>query len=250
MGRWSRRIAPLLIDFAGIRDADRVLDVGCGTGNLAFELARNPRIKAVQGIDFSAIYVAHARRRAACGRVAFDVGDACALPYASGSFDHTLSSLALQFVPDAERAVREMRRVTRTGGTVAASTWDTRGGLVVFRMFFDSAAVIDAAAAELRARACARTASRREGLVDTWRSAGLAEVVSDSLTIRMEFASFEDFWDPLDGKDGPYAEYLRTLDPAAKTRLRGIVKAAYLDGEPDGCRAYAATAWAIKGKVR
>ena len=51
--------------------------------------------------------------------------------------------LVLQFVPQADLAVREMRRVTRPGGTVAAATWDTRGGFVALRMIYDAAAMLD-----------------------------------------------------------------------------------------------------------
>ena len=249
MGRWSRRLAPLLIGFAGIDGGRRVLDVGCGTGSLAFALAGDPRIGEVQGIDLSSAYIEHARQRARGRRIEFRVGDACALPFEDATFDHCLSSLVLQFVPHPERAVAEMRRVTRSGGVVGACTWDTRGGILIHRMFFDTAAVIDPAAAERRGKACARRMSRAEGLVEAWRGAGLVDVVHASLTIRMEFTSFADFWEPLDGRDGPYAEYLMTLSGERKAEVRRLVAAAYLDGEPDGPRSYAASAWAVRGKV-
>jgi SAM-dependent methyltransferase len=248
MGRWSQRLAPLLIDFAGV-DAGRVLDVGCGTGRLAFALARRPHIDGVQGIDCSAPYIEHARRHRHNAEVDFQVGDARALPFADASFDHALSSLALQFVPDADRAVREMRRVTRPGGVVAASTWDTRGGLIIWRIFFDTAAVLDPSANERRAKACARPMSNADGLVQAWVNAGLVDVTLGTLTIRMDFVSFVDFWAPFDGKDGPYAEYVGTLSATMKEELRHLLEAAYVDGDPDGPRSFAATAWAVKGTV-
>ncbi|HET6947505.1 MAG TPA: class I SAM-dependent methyltransferase, partial [bacterium] len=86
MGRWSRRLAPLLIDFAGVADGDRVLDVGSGTGNLALELSARRRVDVV-GIDPSTAFVEHARTRAAGGRIRFDIGEAQALPYEDASFD-------------------------------------------------------------------------------------------------------------------------------------------------------------------
>jgi hypothetical protein len=86
-------------------------------------------------------------------------------------------------------------------------------------------------------------------MAKAWRDAGLLDVEQDSLMIRMKFASFADFWTSLDGKDGPYAEYLVTLSAKEKAKLRDAVEAAYLDGDPDGPRSYAATAWAVKGKV-
>src|SRR5258708_28798748 len=160
MGRWSRRLAPLFIDFSGIGGADRVLDVGCGTGSLSLCLARNPEIVSVRGLDFSPAYIDHAKRQNRDARLDFQVGDACALPFPDASFDHALSMLVLQFIPYADLAVREMRRVTRPGGTIAAATWDARGGLVSHRMIFDAAAMLDQNGNERRAMAYTRPMSR------------------------------------------------------------------------------------------
>jgi SAM-dependent methyltransferase len=248
MGRWSRRLAPLLVDFAGVARGARVLDVGCGTGSLAFELARNPAIGRIDGIDFSPVYVEHARRRNSDARLDFHTGDACALPFEAASFDHALSMLVLQFVPRAADAVREMRRVTRPGGIVAAATWDSRS-LVMVRLVFDTAAVIDAEANTRRARFGVRPLTRPGELAQAWRDAGLADVVDGTLTIRMDFASFADFWAPCEGRDGPIADYVGTLDATARAKLRELVSRAYLDGDADGPRSYAATAWAVRGRV-
>lgn len=249
MGRWSRRLAPLLVEFAGISDASRILDVGCGTGSLTFALASNPNIGVVTGVDLSSEYIAHASTHCADPRVSFEVGDATRLRFEDASFDHTISSLVLQFIPEPDRAIREMRRVTRSGGIVAAATWDTRGGVVVQRMFFDTAAVLDPNAARHRAVACTRAMSRKDGLLKAWSDAGLINAEADSLSIRMDYVSFVDFWSSIDGRDGPYAAYLSTLAEDRKQALCRLVEAAYLDGELDGPRSYAATAWAVKGQV-
>jgi ubiquinone/menaquinone biosynthesis C-methylase UbiE len=249
MGRWSRLLAPLFIRFAGTTGAIRVLDVGCGTGNLAMCLANDPEIASVRGLDLSATYVEYADRRNIDARLGFQVGDACALPFPDASFDHAVSMLLLQFVPQADLAVREMCRVTRSGGTVAAATWDTRGGYVALRMFYDAAAMLDLNGCRARAAAYTRPMSRPGDLARAWRDAGLTEVVQDTLTIRMEFASFEDFWAPMEGKEGPVAAYVGALGTNAKARLRDMVRLAYLDGEADGARSYAATAWVVKGRV-
>ena len=249
MGRWSRRLAPSFAAFAGISRAQHVLDVGCGTGSLAFWLARQPGIERVTGIDLSAAYVAHAERRNQDTRVRFEVGDACALPFADRSFDHVLSLLVLQFVPQAARAVREMGRVTRRGGIVAAATWDSGGGLLAQRLVFDAAALIDPTGNAARAAACTRPLSRSGELAALWQAAGLVDVVQDMLTIRMDFACFADFWAPVEGNDGPVAAYVRGLDAGVRERLRSAVQQAYLVGEGDGPRSYAATAWVVRGKV-
>jgi len=248
MGRWSRRLAPKFIDFAGVASGS-VLDVGCGTGNLTFTLGQNPKIDRVRGVDFSPVYVDYARRRNTDPRLDFQTGDASALPFPDGSFDHALSMLVLQFIPQADRAVREMRRVTRPGGTVAAATWDTRGGLVFYRLFFDTAALLDPEANDRRAKAYTRPMTRPGELERAWRAAGLENVAGHTLTIRMEFASFSDYWTPFEGKDGPIAAYVGTLDATAKAKLRHMVELAYLDGEEDGPRSHAATAWVVKGTV-
>jgi hypothetical protein len=157
--------------------------------------------------------------------------------------------LVLQFIPQADRAVREMRRVTRPGGTVAAATWDTRGGLVFYRMFFDTVAMLDPQVQALRARAYTRPMTRPGELERAWSAAGLQDVVHGTLTIRMDFQSFADFWAPFEGKDGPIANYVGTLGDDDKARTRDAVMQTYLDGDPDGPRSYAAIAWTVKGTV-
>jgi len=249
MGRWSRRLAPLFIRFAGTIGAVRVVDVGCGTGNLSLCLAQDPEILSVRGLDISATYVDYANRRNDDPRLDFQIGDARALPFPDATFDYAVSMLALQFVPQADLAVREMRRVTCPGGIVAAATWDTRGGLVALRMIFDAAAILDQSGCRARAAAYTRPMSRPGDLASAWRDAGLTEVVQDTLTIRMEFVSFEDFWAPIEGKEGPVAAYVGTLGADARARLRDMVRLAYLDGEADGARSYAASAWVVKGRV-
>jgi ubiquinone/menaquinone biosynthesis C-methylase UbiE len=247
MGRWSRRLAGLFLEFVGTAPGECVLDVGCGTGRLAFALTERCQVKQLHGIDFSPAYIEHAMRHNHDSRLVFQVGDACALDFPDHSFDRVLSLLMLHFVPRAEQAIAEMRRVARPGSVVGAAVWDTRGGFVANRIFFDTAAVLDPRANERRARAYIRPLTRPGELAHAWRAVGFHEVVETALSIRMEFASFEDYWAPYAGQDGPNAEYVATLSDAERTRLREAVRLAYIDGEPDGPRSYAAVAWAVKG---
>ena len=152
----------------------------------------------------------------------------------------------LHFVPEPGRAVAEMRRVARPGATVAAAVWDVRGGFVANRLFFDTAAALDPAAALRRAKNYTRPMTRPGELASAWRDAGFAAIEAAELAIRMEFASFDDYWAPYAGKDGPAAEYVATLDAAAVARLRAALGSAYLDGEADGARSYVAVAWAVR----
>ena len=247
MGRWSRRLAEPFLDFVGTAPGECVLDVGCGTGRLAFALTEKCQVKQLHGIDVSPAYIAYATRHNHDPRLVFQVGDACALAFPDHSFDRVLSLLMLHFVPRAEQAIAEMRRVARPGSVVGAAVWDTRGGFVANRIFFDTAAVLDPKAKERRARAYTRPLTRPGELAHAWRAAGFSEVVETALSIRMEFASFEDYWAPYAGQDGPNAEYVATLSDAERARLCDAVRLAYIDGELDGPRSYAAVAWAVKG---
>lgn len=249
MGRWSRRLAELFLDFAGAADGERILDLGCGTGSLSFALARRADVRSVSGVDFSAAFIDFAKRRNSDPRIEFRVGDACALPFPDGRFDRVLSLLMLHFVPQAERAIAEMRRVARPGAVVAAAVWDARGGFVANRLFWDTASVLDPQADERRARNFTRPMCRPGELAAAWRAVGLDDVRETTLTIRMDFASFEDYWAPYLGKQGPAADYLAGLDADAVARLRDGIRRAYVDGESDGARSYAAIAWAVKGIV-
>jgi len=249
MGRWSRRLAGPFLDFVGTTDGECVLDVGCGTGSLAFALTERCQIKQLRGADFSPAYVEHATRHNRDPRITFEAGDACALAFPDRSFDRVLSLLLLHFVPRADQAIAEMRRVARPGAVVGAAVWDARGGFVANRIFFDTAAVLDPKANERRARNYTRPMTRPGELAKAWRAAGFSDVVETTLSIRMEFASIDDYWAPCVGKDGPGAEYVVTLSDAERTRLRDAVRFAYVDGEPDGPRSYAALAWAVKGIV-
>ncbi|HEX2012180.1 MAG TPA: class I SAM-dependent methyltransferase [Roseateles sp.] len=249
MGRWSRRLAGPFIGFAGLPRGARVLDVGCGTGHLAGVLAADAGMAEVHAIDLAPVYIEHARRHYPQRGISFQVGDACAIDHPDAHFDAALAMLVLHFVPQAERAIAEMCRVTRPGGTVAATVWDARGGFVANRLFFDTAAALDARAGERRARNYTRPMTRPGELVAAWRAAGLVDIAEAVLGIRMEFASFADYWAPYLGGDGPGAEHVRALSDAERERLCEAVRAAYLDGEPDGPRSYAALAWAVRGRV-
>jgi len=247
MGRWSRRLAEPFLDFVGTAPSERVLDVGCGTGHLAAAVARRSDGSRVDGVDLSPAYVDYARAHVRDARVRFRVADACALDEPPASFDRVLSLLVLHFVPRARDAIAEMRRVARPGAVVGAAVWDARGGFVANRLFFDTAAALDPKAAERRAKNYTRPLTRPGELAAAWRDAGFTDVRETLLHIRMEYASFADYWAPFLGRDGPGAEYVGTLDADARGRLEDAVRAAYLDGDADGPRSYAALAWAVKG---
>jgi SAM-dependent methyltransferase len=249
MGRWSRRLAEPFLDFCGCCGGEIILDAGCGTGALTAAILQRSKTARISGVDFSDAYVEHARQTIHDSRAQFSVGDICALTHESASFDRVLALLVLHFVPEAGEAVAELCRVARPGATVGATVWDSRGGFVANRMFFDAAGALFPSGNEARARNYTRPMTKPGELANAWRAGGLTDVRDTMLTIRMEFGSFDDYWMPYEGKDGPGAQFLATLKAEERERLRNVVRAAYLDGDPDGPRSYAATAWAVKGVV-
>jgi SAM-dependent methyltransferase len=248
MGRWSRRLARLFIDFAAIGGAAEIVDIGCGTGSLTFALADAAPGARIVGIDYSQAYVDYARSRAPDGgRLTFEQGDAAALPYEDRAFDAALSLLVLNFVPDAERAASEMARVTKPGGVVAACVWDFRGGLTFLRIFADTAAAFDPDGEAFRARQFSAPFTGPGELEAAWTRLGLGEVEQTALTIRMEFRSFADYWEPWLGGQGTVGAYVTSLSEAKRQLIEHHLRLAYLAGGEDGPRSFAATAWAVRG---
>ena len=134
MGRWSRLVAPRLVDFTNLPERGRMLDVGSGTGSLAFAIAEGKRRARVLGIDPSQEYVAYAMSRNPFpDRASFEVGDAQQLHFPDASFDAALSLLVFNFIPDPKKALLELRRVTKPGGKLSAAVWDYGSGMQMLR---------------------------------------------------------------------------------------------------------------------
>jgi SAM-dependent methyltransferase len=249
LGRWSRLLAGPFVDFARPPAEARVLDIGCGTGSLALMLADHRPRERVAGIDIAFPYIAFARSRPGGGGIDFAVGDACRLAYPDRIFDGALAQLSLNFVSDATLAAREMRRVVRPGGIAAAAVRDFRGGLVFQRLFWDTAAGFETGAGAARDRLFSSPLALPDGLPRLWRDAGLRAVERSSITMRMEYANFTDYWEPLLGGQGPVGAYVESLPPVARRRIEDLVRAAFLSGAPDGPRSLTASAWAVRGLV-
>ncbi|NKB48750.1 MAG: methyltransferase domain-containing protein [Alphaproteobacteria bacterium] len=249
MGRWSKRLAEVFLDFAGVAEGEQVLDLGCGTGSLTFALAQRVEKQTIVGVDLSEAYVEHARSLTDNPQIQFRVGDATAIPVPDDSVDRVLSLLLLSFVEDTQGALTEMKRIARPGSTIAAAIWDTMGGHVTNRIFWDAAAVFDPHANELRKTNYTRPMTQPGELAGAWQQAGLENVEEGMLAVRMNFESFDDFWLPNLGKQGPIADYVDSLEPEAFDKLRGHLREAYLGGYDDGPRSFAGVAWCVKGTM-
>jgi ubiquinone/menaquinone biosynthesis C-methylase UbiE len=250
MGRWSRRLAPLFIEHAGIAYGENVIEVGCGTGSLTFALAEAAALAGLTAIDHSEIYLAAAQAKNRDPRIRLDQGDGCALRFPDASFDRALSMLVLPSVlPRPEVMVAEMRRVTRPGGVVAAAFWDSPGGTPSQRMLWDTAAALDPAAGEARDRTMGRPVYAPGAMQRMWAEAGLVDIDQRSLMIRMDFADFDDYWQPYASGEGALGAYVASLKEAGRDRLERHLRSAYLTGRPDGERSFVSVALSCRGTV-
>lgn len=248
MGRWSRLLAPRFVEFAELPAQGRMLDVGSGTGSLTFAIAaRHPRAY-VTGIDPSPEYVAYAASgNSSSDRVSFEVGDAEHLRFSMASFDAALSCLVFNFIPDPKAALREFRRVTKPGGTVAVAVWDYGDGMRMLRHFWDAAARVEPSAGELHE---AHMRFCRSGVLPAlWREAGLEQVSEQPIEITMRFASLADYWDPFLLGQGPAGAFLRHLDSDQLQAVRSEVMHRLSLAAEDMPFDLPARAWAVRGTV-
>jgi SAM-dependent methyltransferase len=246
MGRWSRLMAPRLVDFAGSPTGGRVLDVGSGTGALAFAIAERNSTTRVVGIDPSKEYVAYATSRNRFGeRASFEVGDAQKLRFSDASFDAALSLLVFNFIPDPNKALLELRRLTKQGGTISAAVWDYGSGMRMLRAFWDAAVHTDPAADKLdekHMRLC-----RAGELSALWKQCGLENVDEQPIDIEMKFSSFADYWDPFLLGQGPAGSYVHSLNAKQVQILRGEIKRGLSLTDENKPFVLKARVWAVRG---
>jgi len=247
MGRWSRRLAPQLVQFAAIADGDHVLDVGCGTGSLTEAIAAASPSGRIVGIDRSAPYVALAQARPHSPHIRFHVGDAQQLPFDNACFDRALSLLILNFIPRPQTALKEIIRVTRRNGTVAAAVWDYGDGMEMLRVFWDEAIALvpDAESRDERHMPL----SRQGELATLWRRHDVQSVAEAPITIDTSFASFDDYWTPFLARQGPAGAYVASLSESDVHQLRRNLRRRLLGDGPDRRIMLRARAWAVRGTV-
>jgi SAM-dependent methyltransferase len=232
MGRYSKPLAQRFLEFARV-ESGPMLDVGSGPGALTTVLVLRFGAGSVAAADPSEPFVAAARERHPGVRV--ELAPAEALPFADGEFAAALAQLVVHFMTDPIAGVREMARVSRAGGVVAACVWDLAGGESPLSVFWDSARKLDPDAIDE-----SRLAGAREGhLAELFDEAGLGEVESGVVSLEVEHASFDEWWEPFTLGVGPAGGYLATRDDADRAALRELYG--------DGPFTLSVRAWAARG---
>jgi ubiquinone/menaquinone biosynthesis C-methylase UbiE len=240
MGRFTAPLAPLLADAAGVREGEglSVVDVGCGPGGLTAELAARVGDERVAAIDPSPPFVEACRARVPGADVR--VGGAEALPWPDDAFDACLSSLVLGFLQDPLQGMREMARVTRSGGRVAVCYWDIpRQELLMLG---------HGAVAEARrdvAPVFTAVGSEQGQIAAIMREVGLSVEQDGELTVEASYAGFDDLWDSIVGGAGPLIDSLQSMSDDEVETAREVVRSKV----PDGPFTLSAVAWYAVGRV-
>ena len=247
MGRWSRQLAPLLIEFAGVAAGERVLDVGCGTGSLSMAIARLTAAGSIVGIDGSKGFIEYARAQNSDPRVRFVLGDAQNLSYPEASFDRCLSLLVVNHIPDTPKALNEICRVIKPGGVVATAMWDGTGGNEFNDRMWNVAMAVDAMVTPASKRS--GTYSSPAALTALWRDAGLADINVTGLVMPCEYASFAEYWQRFLEGQGPAGAYVMALADDRRELLRQTLCQKIIGNRLDGQFSLQAMAWAIRGVV-
>lgn len=246
MGRWSRLTGQVFIDWLGLPVGLRWLDVGCGTGASSESILARAKPREIVAFDPSPQQIAYARATIEEPRIGFSAADATAFAFPE-KFDVATSALVLNFIPARDKAVANMARAVKPGGTVAAYVWDFADGRTVNRPLREAVAALDPGAGEAERQAMHADSTRPEALASLFRGAGLAKVATRALDIEAVYRDFDDFWDSNTGFQNPLAKYLSGLAPERveqiKARLAEIIPR---DGSPVRVPA---RAWAVRGAV-
>ena len=248
MGRWSRQVAPRFIEWLNPRDGLDWFEVGCGTGALSAAIVAQCNPASLLAIDPSEAFVAKARANVPDHRAVFQVGDAQALSAETESIDVIASALVLNFVPDKNKALSEMKRIARNGATIGFYVWDYPGGGVEFmHAFWQAAITIDPAAIDLaedrRFSHCVP-----EALTELAMESGLTSVECVPIEVPTVFKDIDDYWHPFTLGAGPAPGYCASLNPDARERLRAILHER-LPRQENGTISLKARAWAVKGSA-
>jgi len=244
MGRWSRAVGEMFVGWLSLPNGLRWIDVGCGTGAFTELIVDKCAPSDVSAIDPAEDQIAYARNSFIADRVEFTAGDALALSFPDNEFDVAVMALVISFIPEPAKAVSEMRRVVKPGGTVATYMWDGVGKGFVQQPLIEALEAMNVEAPPLIAKKNSRI-SELQNLFDV---SGLVEVSTRTIEIQVTYVDFDEFWSSQTGLATSPVQAIRKLSRADIERLKDYLKER-LSVEPDGRIAYPAHANAVKAVV-
>jgi SAM-dependent methyltransferase len=246
MGRWSKLVAELFVDWLSPRSGLRWLDVGCGSGVLSKVLIKRCKPETITAIDQSECFVSTTQKR--LGSMAkCMMGNALSLPLNNSSVNMAVAGLVLNFLPEPEQALTEMKRVTTKGGTVAVYIWDYAGIMEFLNHFWNVTVELDPTVSELH-EGRRFTKCNVEELNATFNCVGFSNIEATSLEIATKFSNFDDYWIPFLGGQGPAPTYVSKIGGSKRIGLKNALLQRLPINE-DGSISLSARAWAIKGIV-
>ena len=245
VGRWSRPVGHMFLDWLSLAPGLRWVDVGCGTGALTTTILERADPSKVTGIEPSEGFLTVARTKIDDNRAEFRTGDAQSLPLEDNEADVSVSGLVLNFVADKRHALQEMRRIVQPGGTVALYVWDYAGEMQLMRYFWDAVTDLFPEGAE-HDEGKQFPICKPEPLADLFRASGLQAVEAHALDAPTVFADFDDYWSPFLRGQGPAGGYCVSLSEDNRKHLRKRLENT-VPVSADGNIRMIARAWAIRG---
>ena len=219
MGDWSKALAPLFLNFAALQQPASLIDVGCGTGNLLLAAASSfPGIRLV-GIDPSAALLQRARAHTELAPAELIEGTAERTPFADATFDGCLSLLVLQEFTDRAATLSEMRRVTRTGGVVAACQWDFAQMPVIATLVEAMSSVNSAIGTHLATRSVDLIGNETD-LASAWTNAIFRDVSAYRIKVTRQYRDFDHLWTSLLAGSTPSTLMLTAMPHADRDLVR------------------------------
>lgn len=216
-----------LLDAAGLKSGQRVLDIACGPGIPSLTAASLVEPGGwVTGIDLAPGMVELARKKAAERGIAnttFQEADTEALPLSDGSFDVVLCSHGLVHTTDRDKALDEMRRVLKKdGGTLALSVWSTPDRALVVGIV--AKAIREAWPAAVVPGAPMWFDLGPEGVIEkTLAERGFKDIRTDRFSVGLETATAEEYWETVTGISGRLQMLLKSIPPDTATRIKAAV---------------------------
>jgi ubiquinone/menaquinone biosynthesis C-methylase UbiE len=243
MGRWSRAAGDVFIDWLALPPKLNWVDVGCGTGAFTELVLERCGPAYICAIDPSEDQIAYAKSLPSAARVSYQVGDAQSLPYSNDEFDVAAMALVMVFVPNPTKAVAEMARVVKPGGTVATYMWDNLGGGFIQRPLTEALNEMNVPVSHHPGN----PNSRLDAMNRFFEAAGLDQITTRKIDIEVSYANFNDYWTAQTGLSNPQVSAIRKMAASDVERLKATVRERL--SAKDGSIAYPAWANAVKARV-